>query len=102
MGHLPVSVSVIPSPCFINLPFMAPQNGAVEAWTVVEEEGGRDPSAGRLRSTEAGAARLLDVLPAHLIPGGGPLSSMTMWWVLNLRKAEWVVVDGGGGWWGAK
>lgn len=58
---------------------------------------GETQAPARLRSTEAGAARLLDVLPAHLIPGGGPLSSMTMWWVLNLRKAEWVVV-GWGGW----
>lgn len=56
---------------------------------------GETQALARLRSTEAGAARLLDVLPAHLIPGGGPLSSMTMWWVLSLSKAEWVVEGGG-------
>ena len=58
---------------------------------------GETQALARLRSTEAGAARLLDVLPAHLIPGGGPLSSMTMWWVLSLSKAEWVVEGGGAG-----
>lgn len=72
---------------------MGPENGAVEAWRRV----GETQALARLRSTEAGAALLLDVLPAHLIPGGGPLSSMTMWWVLSLSKAEWVVE---GGWTG--
>lgn len=52
------------------------------------------------RSAEAGAARPLDVLPAHLIPGGGPLSSMTMWWVLSLSEAEWVAEGGGLEWTG--
>lgn len=52
---------------------------------------GETQALARLTSAEAGAARLLDVLPAHLIPGGGPLSSMTMRWVLSLSKAE-------GGW----
>lgn len=61
---------------------------------------GETQALARLRSTEAGAARLLDVLPAHLIPGGGPLSSMTMWWVLSLSKAEWVVEGGGLEWTG--
>lgn len=50
---------------------------------------GETQALARLRSTAARATRLLDVLPAHLIPGGGPLSSMTMWWVLSL--------GGGGG-----
>lgn len=56
---------------------------------------GQTQAPGRLRSTEAGAARLLDVLPAHLIPGGGPLSSMSMWWVSSPTEAEWVVEGGG-------
>lgn len=56
---------------------------------------GETQALARLRSTEDGVARLLDVLPAHLIPGGGPLSSMTMWWVLSLSKADWVVKGGG-------
>lgn len=53
------------------------------------------PKLAWLSSSEAGAAWLLDVLPAHLIPGGGPLSSMTMWWVLSLSKTERVVQGGG-------
>ena len=61
---------------------------------------GETQALARLRSTEAGAAWLLDVLPAHLIPGGGPLSSMTMWWVLSLSKTEWVVEGGGLKWTG--
>lgn len=56
---------------------------------------GETQALARLRRTDAGAAWLLDVLPAHLIPGGGPLSSMTMWWVLSLSKTEWVVEGGG-------
>lgn len=56
---------------------------------------GQTQAPARLRSAEAGAAQLLDVLPAHLIPGGGPLSSMTMWWVSSPTEAEWVVEGGG-------
>lgn len=61
---------------------------------------GETQALARLTSAEAGAAGLLDVLPAHLIPGGGPLSSMTMWWVLRLSKAEWVAEGGGLKWTG--
>lgn len=56
---------------------------------------GRAQAPARLRSTRAGAAQLLDVLPAHLIPGGGPLSSMSMRWVSSPTEAEWVVEGGG-------
>lgn len=56
---------------------------------------GRTQAPARLRSARAGAAQLLDVLPAHLIPGGGPLSSMSMWWVWSPTEAEWVVEGGG-------
>lgn len=76
--------------------------GAVEALDG-PRAGGRRRRVGRTqapaepRSGEVGAGRLLDVLPAHLIPGGGPLSSMTMWWVSGRRRAGWVAEAGGGG-----
>lgn len=57
---------------------------------------GETQALARQRSAEARAGRPLDVLPAHLIPGGGPLSSMTMWWVLSLSKAERAVEGGWG------
>lgn len=42
---------------------------------------------GQTTSGEVGAGRLLDVLPAHLIPGGGgALSSMSMWRVSGVRE----------------
>lgn len=70
---------------------------------------GQTQAPARLRSTEAGAPQLLDVLPAHLIPGGGPLSSMSMWWVESPTETEWVVegggragVEGGGLVWGGR
>lgn len=101
MGHLPVSVSVIPSPCFINLPpFMGPENGSCGSFGRPpggRRRVGRTQAPAEPRSGEVGAGRLLDVLPAHLIPGGGPLSSMTMWWVSGRRRAGWVAGAGGGG-----
>lgn len=45
----------------------------------------------RPRRTKPGVARLLDVLPAHLIPGGGP--PFINEHVVGLQ-AEWGVVGG--------
>lgn len=79
---------------------MGPENGVVELGRRWRRRVGETQALAWLRSTEAGAARPLDVLPAHLIPGGGPLSSMTVWWVLSLSKADWVVEGGGLKWTG--
>lgn len=93
MGHLPVSVSVIPSPCFINL--SSPPSSwthRIELWKLGwwwRRRVGEPQAVGRLTSAEVGATWLLDVLPAHLIPGGGPLASMTMWWVSSLSGWCW-------------
>lgn len=68
-GHLPVSVSVIPSPCFIRLSFMGQRQAS-------GRRGAGEPS----RTPQRRASRLISF---QLIWFPGPLSSISMRWVWN-------------------
>lgn len=101
MGHLPVSVSVIPSPCFINLPLYGPREWSSGSLDCGGNEGGwvrpkRQPDRGAPRLGQPGCLMSFQLIwfleedLFHQWPCGGSWVWVRLsgWWKVGVWSVQ--------------